>query len=133
MRYADDNLLELAISVVAAYGTYLLADRLNESGSSRRSWWASCWATATRRRPLFESTREALDVVWEFISFMLTALTFLFMGLAISTEQLLDAVPTIVAGVFAITAARAFVVYVVIGGGEPLLPRRACSPCRTCT
>ena len=35
MRIADDHLIEVAISVVAAYGTYLVADRLHESGSSR--------------------------------------------------------------------------------------------------
>ena len=32
MRLADDHLIEVAISVVAAYGTYLVADRLHESG-----------------------------------------------------------------------------------------------------
>ena len=32
MRLADDHLIEVAISVVAAYGTYLIADRLHESG-----------------------------------------------------------------------------------------------------
>jgi len=128
MRYADDNLLELAISVAAAYGTYLLADRLNESGIIATVVVGIVLGNGNARRPLFESTREALDVVWEFIAFMLTALTFLLMGLAISTEQLLDAVPTIIAGVVAITAARAFVVYVVIGGGERLLPRPSLLP-----
>ena len=128
MRFADDNLLELAISVVAAYGTYLLADRLNESGIIATVVVGIVLGNGEARRPLFESTREALDVVWEFIAFMLTALTFLLMGLAISTEQLLDAVPTIIAGVVAITAARAFVVYAVIGGGERLLPRPSLLP-----
>ena len=32
MRLTDDHLIEVAISVVAAYGTYLVADRLHESG-----------------------------------------------------------------------------------------------------
>jgi CPA1 family monovalent cation:H+ antiporter len=128
MRYADDNLIELAISVVAAYGTYLLADRLNESGIIATVVVGIVLGNGNARQPLFESTREALDVVWEFIAFMLTALTFLLMGLAISTDQLLAAVPTIVAGVVAITAARAFVVYVVIGGGERLLPRPSLLP-----
>ncbi len=128
MRYADDNLIELAISVVAAYGTYLLADRLNELGIIATVVVGIVLGNGNARQPLFESTREALDVVWEFIAFMLTALTFLLMGLAISTDQLLAAVPTIVAGVVAITAARAFVVYVVIGGGERLLPRPSLLP-----
>ena len=32
MRLTDDHLLAVAISLVAAYGTYLVADRLHESG-----------------------------------------------------------------------------------------------------
>jgi CPA1 family monovalent cation:H+ antiporter len=70
----------------------------------------------------------ALDIVWEFVAFMLTAVTFLLMGLVISPDQLIRAAPIIVAGFIAITAARAFVVYVIIGGGERALPRPSLLP-----
>ena len=47
MAYADDHLIELTISVVLAYGSYLLADRVRACpGSSRRVTAASSWATS---------------------------------------------------------------------------------------
>ena len=45
-----------------------------------------------------------------------------------SPDQLLAAVPVIVAGFVAITGARAIVVYGLIGGGQHLRPRPALLP-----
>ncbi len=52
----------------------------------------------------------------------MTAVTFLLIGLAISPDLVVRAVPAIVAGYIAITVARAFVVYVLIGATERALP-----------
>ncbi len=118
MRLADDHLIEIAISVIAAYGTYLVADRLHESGIIATVVVGLALGNAGGEHRLSERTREALDITWEFVAFLLTALTFLLMGLAISPDLLVTAAPVIVAGFVAITIARAFVVYGVIGGGE---------------
>ena len=67
-----------------------------------------------------------MDTVWEFIAFMLTALWFLLMGLAISVDQLTAAVPLIVAGYVAITAARVLVVYGLVGGERGSPGQRCC-------
>ena len=122
MHAADDHLVEVTISVAAAYGTYLLADQLHQSGIIATVVVGLVLGNERAPRALSERTREALDIVWEFVAFLLTALTFLLMGLVISPDQLLRAAPVIVAGFVAITLARLLVVYGVIGGGERLLP-----------
>jgi Na+:H+ antiporter len=122
MRLADDHLIEVAISVVAAYGTYLVADRLHESGIIATVVVGLVLGNAGGALRLSARTREALDITWEFVAFLLTALTFLLVGLAISPQLLVTAAPIIAAGYVAITLARAFVVYVVIGGGDRLIP-----------
>jgi Na+:H+ antiporter len=122
MQVADDHLLEVAISVIAAYGTYLIADRIHESGIIATVVVGLVLGTEGGAVRLSRRTREALDITWEFVAFLLTALTFLLMGLAISPDLLDRAAPVIAAGFVAITLARAFVVYVVVGGGERLLP-----------
>ena len=66
--------------------------------------------------------------MWEFIAFLLTALTFLLVGLAMSPGQLADALPIILAGYVAITVARLLVVYGLIGGGSRLVRREAPLP-----
>ena len=122
MRATDDPQLEVAISVVAAYGTYLVADRLHESGIIATVVVGLVLGLRPGIGDLSEQSRAALDTVWEFVAFLLTALTFLLVGFAISIELLIDALPVIVAGFVAITVARALVVFGLIGGGSRLLP-----------
>lgn len=122
MHATDDPQLEVAISVVAAYGTYLIADRLHESGIIATVVVGLVLGNNHGTRSLSERTRLALDTVWEFAAFLLTALVFLLVGFAISPELLLRALPVIVAGYLAITVARALVVYGIVGGGSRLLP-----------
>jgi CPA1 family monovalent cation:H+ antiporter len=122
MRLTDDHLLVVAISVVAAYGTYLVADRLHESGIIATVMVGLVLGNLRHPLPLDAGAREALDTVWEFFAFLLTGLSFLLIGLAMSVELLGRAAPLIVAGFVAITAARAAVVYGLIGVGERVLP-----------
>ena len=126
MRVAGDHLVEVMVSVVAAYGTYLLADTFHQSGIIATVVAGIVIGNPGRRLALSERTTEALDLVWEFVAFLLTALTFLLVGVVITPATLVDALPVIVAGYAAITVARAIVVYGVIGGGQRLLrPRSA--------
>src|SRR5262245_2882714 len=121
MRLAGDHLIEVAISLVAAYGTYLVVDRLHESGIIATVVVGLVIGNAGGAQRLRAKTVEALDITWEFIAFLLTALTFLLIGLAMSPGQLAAALPVTVAGYVAITVARLLVVYGVIGGGSRLL------------
>ena len=122
MRLTDEHLLVVAISVVAAYGTYLIADRLHESGIIATVMVGLVLGNARHPSPLDAGTRDALDTVWEFLAFLLTGLSFLLIGLAMSVDLLVRAAPLIVAGYVAITGARALVVYGLIGVGERALP-----------
>ncbi len=121
MQLADDHLIEVSISVVAAYGTYLLADRLHESGIIATVVVGLVLGNAGGSERLSERTREALDITWEFVAFLLTALTFLLVGLVISPGLLSTALPVIAAGYLAITVARVLVVYVLIGGASRVI------------
>ncbi len=128
MTHADDPLLVVMLSVIAAYGTYLVADRFHESGIIATVVVGIMIGTGRRPAPLSEESRHALDLVWEFVAFLLTALVFLLVGLAISSDLLVTAIPVIISGFLAITAARAFVVYGLIGAGERLLPGASLIP-----
>ncbi len=124
MRLADDRVVQVMISVVAAYGTYLAADAIHESGIIATVLAGIVIGNPGARLALPERTTEALDVVWETLAFLLTALVFLLIGVVISPAQLTVAIPVIVAGYAGISVARAVVVYGVIGGGQRLLAGR---------
>jgi CPA1 family monovalent cation:H+ antiporter len=111
----DDHLIELTLSVAAAYGTYLIADLLHQSGIIATVVAGVIIGNHGRSIGMTARTQEALDVVWEFFAFLLTALVFLLVGLAIDVGRLVATLPAIAWGVVAILAGRALVVYLVFG------------------
>ncbi|CAN5536148.1 hypothetical protein BH20CHL6_BH20CHL6_17550 [soil metagenome] len=120
----DDHLIELTISLVAAYGTYLIADAFHESGIIATVVAGIVIGNYGRRIGMSPRTEEALDTVWEFFAFLLTALVFLLVGLAITLPQLVDSVVPILWGVAAILVGRALVVYLLLGVSSRLLRGR---------
>jgi CPA1 family monovalent cation:H+ antiporter len=80
--------------------------------------------TYGRRVGMSVRTREALDTVWEFLAFVLTTLTFVLIGLAISLPSLAGAVLPITWGVLAVLAARVLKTYALVGGAARLVLRR---------
>jgi CPA1 family monovalent cation:H+ antiporter len=117
----DDHLVELTLSVAAAYGTYLVADLLDQSGIIATVVAGLLIGNHARRVGMNPRSLEALDTVWEFGAFLLTALVFLLIGLAISFGDVVAALPWIAWGVLAILVGRAIVVYVMLGGASQLI------------
>lgn len=111
----DDHLIELTISLLVAYGTYLVADRLGQSGIIATVVAGVTLGTYGRRIGMSQRTVEALDTVWEFVAFLLTALVFLLVGLVITVGQLVGALQPIFWGVIAVLTGRALVVYGLVG------------------
>jgi monovalent cation:H+ antiporter, CPA1 family len=115
LRPVPDHLLELTISLVAAYGSYLLAQRLGQSGLIATVVCALVIGNA-RQAALTGRGRDAVDTVWEFIGFLATTVVFLLIGLSISVDQLLVAAGPIAVALLALVASRAVVVYGLLGG-----------------
>ncbi|MCJ7710952.1 MAG: cation:proton antiporter, partial [Chloroflexi bacterium] len=118
----DDHLIETMISVLLAYGTYVVADLLHESGVIATVVAGMTLGTYGRRIGMSARTQEAIDTVWEFLSFMLTAIVFLLVGLAISPGDLFDAALPILVGIVAVLGGRVIVIYGLLGGASRLLP-----------
>jgi len=114
VRGTDEHLTQLTITVVLAYGSYLVADAVGLSGVITTLVAAGAFGTLAGGA-LSARTRETIDVVWEFAAFLLTAGVFLLVGLAITPSTLRLAAEPIVWGVIAILVARAIVVYGLLG------------------
>jgi CPA1 family monovalent cation:H+ antiporter len=116
----DDHLIETTISLALAYGTYVIADAFAQSGIIATVTAGIVLGNIGRRFGMSEKTREAIDTVWEFLAFLLTAVVFLLVGLAITLEDLLDAVGPILWGILAVLLGRALVVYLLLNGASRL-------------
>jgi len=120
---ADDHLIELTMTVVLAYGSYVLADQLGLSGVIATVTAGIVLGNVGINRDRADDAADAIDTVWEFIAYLLTAFVFLLVGLAIPPARLLDSVVPIAWGIVAILVGRAFVVYVILGGASRLAVR----------
>jgi CPA1 family monovalent cation:H+ antiporter len=119
----QDHLVELTISVVLAYGSYILADQLGLSGVIATVAAAIVLGNLGPGRTMSDTASDAIDTVWEFFAYLLTAFVFLLVGLAIPPARLLDSIEPIAWGIAGILIGRAIVVYVLLGGASRLAPR----------
>jgi CPA1 family monovalent cation:H+ antiporter len=117
LRTTDDHLVEAMITLAVAYGAYVAADLLGQSGLLATA--AAGIFVGTRGRPVAISDRgsEVLDEVWEIAAFILAALAFVLVGVAIPLGRLMAEGGPIAVGVFAVAVARIVVVYGLLGGG----------------
>lgn len=120
LRLTNDHLVELTLTLLAAYGTYLVAGLLHQSGIIASVVAGIVVGTYGRREGLSHRARETTDVVWEFLAFVLTAAAFLLIGAAIPLGTLATAVGPIAWGVLAVLLGRAIVVYGLLGGAARL-------------
>jgi len=120
LRATDDHLVELTLTLLAAYGTYLVADLLDQSGIIASVVAGIVLGTWGHGRILSARAEEAIDTVWEFLAFILTGAAFILIGISIPLGTLENAAVAIAWGVAAVLVGRAVVVYAVLGGAAQL-------------
>ncbi len=110
----------MTVTAIAAYGGYLLADSLRFSGILAVVAAAVIMGTYGRRHGMTDDTRQAVDLSWEYVAFLLNSLLFLLIGLAVPLPQLLAAAGLVLAVAAIALFARAAAVYAVLNLLRPL-------------
>lgn len=124
----DDHLIELTLTLLAAYGTYVVAGAVHQSGIIAVVIAAIVIGTYHHETLFTARAREAIDTVWEFLAFVLTAVAFLLIGIAISLDTLPNAAVYIAWGVVAVLVGRALVIYGLLGGTAAVGHRLGIAP-----
>ncbi len=106
-----ERTIQLAVTVVLAYGTYQLAAAVGLSGILATVVAGIVLGTAMRRSRSATPVVDEVEDLWEVIAFALTSLVFLLIGFAISLPGLGHAPLAIAVGTTAVVAARALMVY----------------------
>ena len=112
VRRTSERTIQLAISLVAAYGTYQLADAVGLSGILATVIAGIALGSRMRRTAGSETLVREIEDLWEVVAFVLTSLIFLLIGFAIRLPTLVTAASAIAIGTGAVVAARALLVYV---------------------
>lgn len=109
----DDHLIEMMLSVVLAYGSYLVADRLHASGPLACVAAGIIQGTYGRDFGMSERTSRLLDDLWEFLGFFANAILFLLVGLNVNLGALVANGKAVAVAIVAVLVARVLVVEIV--------------------
>jgi len=95
VKFIDDHLIETTITIIAAYGSYLLADFLHTSGILAVIMIGLILGSYGRKHGMSKHTREAVDDFWSLIAFIANALLFLLVGAQLNPVKFLSSVVVI--------------------------------------
>ncbi len=119
----DDHLIEVLISIVLAYGSYILAESLHSSGVIAVVFAGLLVGNVGRKSAMSPTTLVTINSAWEVFAFLANSLVFLAMGFAIDARELAASWGPILLLFAASIVARSLVTY-GIGGAEVLVRRR---------
>jgi monovalent cation:H+ antiporter, CPA1 family len=110
----DDHLTEILISLVCAYGSFVLAETFHFSGVISTVLAGLLMGNLALRHAMSESTRESLLLTWEVLAFMSNSAVFLLIGLSVNIGNLLGSMGLILAAVAFMLLSRIAVIYLLL-------------------
>jgi len=110
LRRVDDTMIEITISMLVAYGSFLLADQLGFSGVISTVTAGLLCGNYAARGTISPGSLLAMRSFWEYLGFVLNSLIFLLMGFEINLDSLFAIWPLILLSWLAVTLARGLVV-----------------------
>ena len=123
----DDHLIEITLTTILAYGTFVIAEACEVSGVIAVVAAGLVLGNVGARTGMSPTTRLALLNFWEYIAFLFNSAIFLLIGLEVDLGSLrFDLWPVLIA-IGAVLLARAVVVYglgLIVLPLPPVLPRR---------
>ncbi|MBD3203568.1 Na+/H+ antiporter [Candidatus Woesearchaeota archaeon] len=112
LKRVDDSMIQLSLTTVLAYSSFLIAEKLGLSGvvcSVTSGLVIGNYAT----RFISPSSKISIASFWEFIGSILNSIVFLLIGIEISIDNLITHINPIVLAFVSIIAARAVSIYVL--------------------
>jgi CPA1 family monovalent cation:H+ antiporter len=111
IQRVDDAMVEITLTVIAAYGSFVIAEHFHFSGviaTVVAGMLCGNWVAHTGMSP---TTRVAVASFWEYLAFALNSVVFLLIGLEVKADSLLASWKPILVAYVAVLAGRAVVVY----------------------
>jgi monovalent cation:H+ antiporter, CPA1 family len=118
-RRIDDHLIEVTLTSVVAWGSFLIAEEIHVSGVLSTVTAGIFMGSYASKHGMSSSTQRAVEDFWEYMGFLANSFIFLLIGVELDPEALIQNASAILIGFFAVVAGRALVVY----AGIPILGR----------
>ena len=111
LRALDDHLIEITLTTIVAFGSFLLGERLGMSGVVACVAAGLVVGSYGRRRSMSPVTRVTMGTVWEYAAFVANSLIFLLIGLRIDLGGIVEHAGLVVLAFVVVVAARAVTIY----------------------
>lgn len=110
-RLLDDHLIEITLSTIVAFGSFLLGQQLGMSGVVACVTAGIVVGNYGRHRNMGPVTRVTMGTVWEYAAFVANSLIFLLIGLRIDLSLIVDHAWLVLLAFAIVVVARAVTVY----------------------
>jgi monovalent cation:H+ antiporter, CPA1 family len=106
----DDHLVEITFTVVAAYGSFLLAEHFHSSGVLA-TVTAGIIVGNVGHLSISAKARQAVDGFWEYAAFAANSLIFLLIGMRVAQQNFRSVLLPALIAIVLVTLSRAVAVY----------------------
>jgi monovalent cation:H+ antiporter, CPA1 family len=110
MQHVDDPMIEIALTTIAAYGSFALAETLGSSGVIATVLAGLTCARLGARIGMSAASRIAASTFWQYVAFALNSIVFLLMGLEVHLRTLARYWLAILVAYLVVTLGRALVI-----------------------
>ena len=113
IKQIDDAMIEITLTTIAAYGSFVTAEHFHCSGVIAVVAAGVLCGNYGARTGMSPSTRVAVETFWEYVAFALNSMVFLLIGLEVHFHAFLASWKVILVAYLVVTAGRALVIFVV--------------------
>ena len=110
-RSTDDHLVELALSTVAAYGSFLIAEDFHASGVLSTLTVGILIGNFGLPYAYSDKGRAFIMDFWEFMAFITNSIIFFLIGVREANQSFLNAIPFVAIAIVIVTFGRAAAIY----------------------
>lgn len=107
----DDHLVELTLSAVAAYGSFLLAEHFHLSGVLASLVAGLLTGNLGSLGSFTDKGRDAVVSFWDFIAFVVNSLIFMLIGIEVAYQNFTNLLFPIVIAILLVLLGRALAIY----------------------
>jgi len=111
----DEPMIEITLTTIAAYGSFVAAEQLHFSGVIATVAAGMLCGNYAARTGMSASTRVAAETFWEYIVFALNSIVFLLIGFEVNLHSLLLSWKAILVAYAVVTLGRGVVIFAVTG------------------
>ena len=115
IKQIDDAMIEITLTTIAAYGSFVTAEHFQYSGVIAVVVAGVLCGNYGARTGMTPSTRVAVETFWEYVAFALNSIVFLLIGLEVHLDALFLSWQAILVAYLVVTAGRGLVIFAVSG------------------